>query len=80
MARRRTVHEHIVDPNGIRYPDITVRLSGMKADRVAIVGRVRRALDAAGVHDEETERFVREALRGDYADALTTITRWVNVQ
>ena len=65
--------------NGIRYPEIGVRLTGTDGNALAIVGKVRRALDGHGVHDDECEAFVREALSGDYDNVLQTAMRWVTI-
>jgi len=64
----------------VRYPDVTVVLSGTDGNAFAIVGRVRKAMSAAGVPDEMLERYRIEAMAGDYDHLLQTTMRWVNVE
>lgn len=64
---------------GIRYPHVEVRLTGTDGNALAIVGRVRRALEHSGIHDDVCEAFVHEALAGDYDHVLQTAMRWVRV-
>ena len=68
-----------VSNNGILFPDVKVQLTGTDGNALSIVARVRRALEGNGVHDDECERFVREALSGDYDKVLATACKWVNV-
>jgi hypothetical protein len=43
----------------VKYPEISVRLSGEDGDGFFIASRVRMALNAAGVSEEEREEFWR---------------------
>ena len=72
-GRKRVAH------NGILYPEVHVVLTGTDGNALAIVGKVRRALEHNGVHDDVCEVFVREALSGDYNNVLQTAMRWVTV-
>lgn len=63
----------------VRYPDISVRLSGADGNAFSIIGTVRRALREAGVPAEEQYKFRDEATSGDYNKLLQTAMRWVDV-
>jgi hypothetical protein len=63
----------------VRYPDITVELTGHDGNAFAIMGRVQQALRRAGVPAEERDRFRAEAMSGDYDHLLQTCMRWVEV-
>ena len=77
MRRKRTV---AVETTGPLYPNVVVRLTGTDGNAMNVVGRVRRALDKAGVPDDVVETFVRKALSGDYDNMLQTCMRWVEVE
>lgn len=62
-----------------RYPDVFVQLSGEDGNAFFIIGRIRRALRAAGVENAEIELFAKEAMSGDYDHVLRTAMRWVEV-
>ena len=66
-------------PNGVRYPDIEVQLTGEDGNAFGIIGRVRRALRQAGVSADEVQGFTDEATAGDYDHLLATCMRWVTV-
>ncbi len=63
-----------------RYPDIHVRLVGEDANAFAILGRVLRAMRAAGLPPDEITTFREEATAGDYSALLATVVRWVDVE
>lgn len=62
----------------VRHPDIVVELIGQDGNAFFILGRVQKALRAAGFGDEASE-FYDEATAGDYNDLLQTVQRWVTV-
>ena len=71
--------------NGIeapRFPDVRVTLSLHKRKRTAIVvvGLVRRALDRAAVPENVVELYVRQALSGDYQNAVMVSAQWVTIE
>lgn len=66
-------------PGRPHYPGVLVTLTGTDGNALAIVGKVRRALERNGIHDDECEAFVHEALSGDYDHVLQTAMRWVTV-
>ena len=63
-----------------KHPDIKVQLIGSDGNAFSILGRVRQALLAAGVPQEEVSAFVAEASAGDYDHLLQTCMRWVEVE
>jgi hypothetical protein len=46
---------------------------------MAAHSRVKRALAAAGVQDEDIEKFMAEATAGDYDHLRRTVMAWVEV-
>jgi len=64
----------------IKYPDITVQLTGQDGNAFAVMGAVNKALRRAGVSQEERTEFMNEATSGDYNKLLATAMAWVNVE
>lgn len=63
----------------VRYPQVTVPLSGQDGNAMMIIGRVRAALRRARVTSDQINAFTDEAMSGDYDKVLQTAMRWVNV-
>lgn len=63
-----------------KYPHVVVQLTGEDGNAFNILGRVTRAMRAAGLSSEEREAFRQEATSGDYDNLLTTAMRWVVVE
>lgn len=55
-----------------------VRLTGSDGNALAIVGKVKRALERAGADRGVADTFVKEALSGDYNHVLTTAMRYAD--
>ena len=64
----------------IRYPEVTVQLSGEDGNVFSVIGRVQKALRRAGVGKEELAEFRKQAMSGDYDNALRTAMQWVNTE
>ncbi len=64
----------------VKYPDITVKLSGVDGNAHAIMGAVVTALRKAGVPANRIERYKEESKAGDYDNVIQTAMRWVNVE
>lgn len=62
----------------VKYPNVTVQLSGTDSNAHMIISRVARELRHAGVSEEEIAEYNREARSGDYEDVLRTTMRWVD--
>ncbi len=63
----------------IRYPAVQVPLIDRDSNALAVVAAVSRALEQAGVRQEEITNFYDEALSGDYNTVLQTALRWITV-
>ena len=63
----------------VKYPDIEVQLTGNDGNAYAVLGNVRRAMRRAKVETPEIEKFMKEAMSGDYNNLLQTCMRWVTV-
>lgn len=63
----------------IKFPEITVQLTGQDGNAFAILGRVRKAMKRAGVEAEDIKAFTTEATSGDYDHLLQTCMEWVEV-
>lgn len=63
----------------VRFPDVTVELTGEDGNAFAVMGAVNKALRRAGHRDATTE-FMAEAMSGDYNHLLQTCMKWVNVE
>ena len=66
--------------NTIKYPDVTVQLTGRDGNSFMIIGEVSRALRRAG-HVEALEPFMAEATgAGSYDQFLQVVMKTVNVR
>jgi hypothetical protein len=63
----------------IRHPEVTVQLTGEDGNAFMTLGLVCRALQEAGVTDEEVSQLFAEATSGDYDHLLRTVMGWVDV-
>lgn len=63
----------------MRYPEITVPLTGEDGNGFMIIGKTARALKRGGVPKEEISEYQSEAMSGDYDHLLLTTMEWVNV-
>ena len=66
--------------NSVKYPGVTVRLTGKDGNAIFIIGSVTAALKRAGVPQEEVDAFTYEAMDGTYDDMLRLCMRTVNVE
>jgi hypothetical protein len=64
----------------VKYPDVTVQLSGQDGNAFTVLARVAKALRRGGVPNVEVDVFNTEATAGDYDQLLQTCMRWVNVE
>lgn len=63
----------------IMYPNIHVQLSGEDGNAFMIMAKVRKAMRSAGVKDEAIQRYLSEAMSGDYNNLLRVTMQWVDV-
>lgn len=67
-------------PNGPRFAQVHVQLSGHDGNVFAIMGRVIRALRKDGATQSDIDEFVAEVTHaGSYDEALFIVMQWVNV-
>lgn len=64
----------------VKFPHVTVQLSGEDGNAFSIIGRVASALRKGGASSEDVTQFTDEAMSGDYDNLLRTTMRWVNVE
>jgi hypothetical protein len=62
----------------VKYPHVKVQLVGEDGNAYAILGRVSRAMRAAGIAKEERDKFFAEATSGDYDHLLRICMAWVD--
>jgi hypothetical protein len=60
--------------------EIEVPLVGEDGNAYAIMGRVMRALEDAGVSKEEIDQYYAESTSGDYDNLLRVAVDWVQVR
>ena len=64
----------------IKYPNITVKLTGRDGNAWAVMGAVGQALRRGGVSKEEIDEYQKESMAGDYNHLLATAMDWVEVE
>jgi hypothetical protein len=64
----------------VKYPKITVKLTGRDGNAFVIIGTVIKAMRNGGVEKSELDQFMNEVQAGDYDHLLRTCMRWVNVK
>lgn len=62
--------------NNVKYPEISLQLSGQDGNAFSILGRASRAMKNHGLSKEEIDEFMTEAKSGDYNDLLRTCMDW----
>jgi hypothetical protein len=62
----------------IKYPNVKVKLVGEDGNAFSIMGRVRQAMQRAGLPKAEIDAFMSECTSGDYDHLLGTCMRWVD--
>lgn len=64
----------------VRFPDVTVQLSGTDGNAFVVIGSVTGALRRAG-HADVADEFARAVMdTGSYDEFLQTVMRWVDVR
>ena len=64
----------------VRYPGLTVHLTGCDGNAFSLMAAVTDALDWYGVDQAEIAEFCTEAKAGDYDALLRTCMAWVDVR
>ena len=65
--------------NDVHYPQVMVELTGTDGNAFAILGKVQKALRAAGAPAEDVTAYFDEATAGDYDHLLKVTMTWVDV-
>jgi hypothetical protein len=63
----------------IKFPHVYVTLVGEDGNAFAILGRVKKAMERAGVSKEDVEAYLAEAKSGNYDNLLRVTMQTVNV-
>lgn len=64
----------------VKFPDVTVQLTGQDGNTFMIISRTTRELKRGGATKQEQDEFMQEAMSGDYDHVLQTVMAWVNVE
>ena len=64
----------------VRYPGLTVHLTGCDGNAFSLMAAVTKALRWYGVDEAEIDLFDVEAKAGDYDALLRTCMTWVDVR
>jgi hypothetical protein len=64
-------------PNGLPKPE--VRIIGRDGNAFAILGACTKAMKKAGWKKEDVDKFLAEAMSGDYDHLLQTAMKWCEV-
>lgn len=63
----------------VKYPDITVQLTGNDGNAFAVMGAVRKEMRRAGLSQDQVQEYLDEAMSGDYDHLLQVTMKYVNV-
>ncbi len=64
----------------IKYPHITVQLTGNDGNAFSIMGQVTKAMKQGGCTKEQQDEYMDEAMAGDYNNLLRVSMQTVNVK
>ncbi len=64
----------------VKYPDITVQLTGQDGNAFMVLALVEKAMRKAGLSKEEIDEYRKEAMAGDYDNLLVVSMQTVNVE
>lgn len=62
-----------------KFPDVKVKLVGEDGNAFSILGRVKRAMNDAGVEHSYIDDFIENATSGDYNHLLQVVMDTVSV-
>jgi len=63
----------------MKYPNITIQLTGEDGNAFAILARCKIAMRRVDIDKIEVESFMKEATSGNYDNLLMTCTKWFNI-
>jgi hypothetical protein len=64
----------------VKYPNVTVILTGQDGNAFMILGLVTRAMKNAKMTKAQIDEYRDEAMLGDYDHLLRTTMKYVNVE
>lgn len=66
----------------MKYPkhDIYVKLIGENGNAFNIIGKVRKEMKRNEIPNNEIDKFINEAMNGDYDNLLRTCMKYVHVE
>ena len=62
------------------YPNVVAQLTGQDGNAFNVLAIVNRSLKSYGVEKDERDKFMAEAMAGDYDHLLQTCMKWVTVE
>ena len=66
-------------PKPVKFPHVSVQLTGKDGNAWAIMGQVTRAMRSAGLPKADIEAYTERAMSGDYDNLLRVSMETVNV-
>lgn len=63
----------------VKFPEVTVQLTGIDGNAFSIMGAVAKALRKAG-HADAVDAYMADSMSGDYDHLLQVAMRTVNVE
>lgn len=64
----------------VKYPEVTVQLTGRDGNAFAIMGAVKREMRRANLSPDQIQEYLDEARSGDYDHLLQVTMKYVNVE
>jgi hypothetical protein len=69
----------VKEESSVKFPNIEVELVGHDGNAFAIMGRVSKAMQRAGVDRDVIDQYTKESMSGDYDHLLQVAMSYVNV-
>lgn len=63
----------------VKFPNVTVELTGQDGNAFAVMGTVSKAMRKAGISPDAVTEYMNEAMSGDYDNLLRVTMKTVNV-
>jgi hypothetical protein len=63
----------------VKFPQVTVQLTGKDGNAFAIMGAVQAAMRKAGIDKTDIDTYMNDAMSGDYDNLLRVSMDTVNV-
>jgi hypothetical protein len=79
VEEEKTVEKVEEVSSSVKFPQVSVELVGHDGNAFAIMGRVSKAMQRAGVDREDIDQYKKESMSGDYDHLLRVAMSYVNV-